>query len=104
MAQFYMLVCLSCFFALSITVTNLQLLTIALASIFGSLSGYIASRVCFVDFCFLFVMNDSRIQGCLNSPSVAESFSDKKYWIVPSDFEFLSTGVKSHNDSDATQV
>ena len=59
MAQFYMLVCLSCFIALSITVTNLQLLTIALASIFGSLSGYIASRVCFVDFCFLFVMNDS---------------------------------------------
>jgi hypothetical protein len=59
MAQFYMLVCLYLYIALAITLTILQLLTIALASIFGSLSGYIASRVCFVAIHVLFVMSYS---------------------------------------------
>jgi hypothetical protein len=44
------------------------------------------------------------LQGCLDAPSVAESFSDKKYWIVPDDFEFLSAGSKSRNHSDSAQV
>lgn len=71
---------------LAIAQVYMLLLTIALASTFGSVSGYLASR------------------GCLNSPSVAESFSDKKYWIVPTDFEFLSSGAKSHNEDKVSEA
>jgi len=40
----------------------------------------------------------------LNAPSVAESFSDKKYWLVPSDFEELSVVAKSKNEGSSAQV
>jgi hypothetical protein len=51
-----------------------------------------------------FVLIESPFQGCLDAPSVAESFSDKKYWIVPTDFDFLSVVSKSNNQSDSAQV
>jgi hypothetical protein len=40
----------------------------------------------------------------MDAPSVAESFSDKKYWIVPDDFDFLGAGAKSHNEDKVSGV
>jgi hypothetical protein len=85
--------------------TILQLLTIVLASVFGGVSGYLASRVGFVSLLLIFCcFRVTPIQGCMNAPSVAESFSDKKYWIVPEDFEFLGSGAKSQNEDKVSGV
>jgi hypothetical protein len=40
-------------------VDNLQLLTVVLASVFGGVSGYLASRVCYAAAPILFVLSDS---------------------------------------------